>query len=157
MSARPLAVELDHLDGLLRCAILRLRATYELSLDEFRGLYVSDEQVDALLRAQIRAGYEPPPPIPAPEPRSAWAALAAELALEPAERGLVLMGLAPELDRKYETLFAYLNNDVTRKWPTADLALRVLGDGPALRHALLPDSRLFAQGLLELVGATAER
>ncbi len=29
--------------------ILRLRATYQLSLDEFRGLYISDEQVDSFL------------------------------------------------------------------------------------------------------------
>ena len=49
---RPLAAELDRLDALVHRAILRLRAGYELSLDEFRGLYVSDEQVDALVRAR---------------------------------------------------------------------------------------------------------
>ena len=36
-------------DRLLHREILRLRTRYQLSLDEFRGLYVSDEQVDALL------------------------------------------------------------------------------------------------------------
>ena len=38
------------LDALIRREILRLRARYQLSLNEFRGLYISDEQVDALVR-----------------------------------------------------------------------------------------------------------
>ena len=29
-----------------------------------------------------------------------------------------MLAVAPEIDLKYETLFAYLNNDITRKWPT---------------------------------------
>jgi hypothetical protein len=33
---------LSRLDLLIHREILRLRANYELSLDEFRGLYVSD-------------------------------------------------------------------------------------------------------------------
>src|SRR6185369_750347 len=37
------------LDVALHREVLRLRARYELSLDELRGLYVSDEQVDRLL------------------------------------------------------------------------------------------------------------
>ena len=134
MSARPLAVGLDHLDGLLRCAILRLRATYELSLDEFRGLYVSDEQVDALLRAQIRRlraraadpGARAAQRLGCARGRACPGAGGARAGAD---------GAGSELDRKYESLFAYLNNDVTLQWPTADLALRVLGDGPALRRA----------------------
>src|SRR6266550_478947 len=41
--------ELERLDLLLYRQILRLRATYQLSLDEFRGLYISDEQVDSFI------------------------------------------------------------------------------------------------------------
>src|SRR5258708_12544687 len=37
-------------DGLLLREIFRLKARYQLSLDEFRGLYISDEQVAALAR-----------------------------------------------------------------------------------------------------------
>ena len=44
-----LAAELQRLDLLLHREILRLRATYQLSLDEFRGLYISDEQVNSLI------------------------------------------------------------------------------------------------------------
>ncbi len=44
-----LQAEMARLDLLLYRQILRLRATYQLSLDEFRGLYISDEQVDNLI------------------------------------------------------------------------------------------------------------
>ena len=37
-----LYVELKRLDLLLHRQILRLRGAYQLSLDEFRGLYISD-------------------------------------------------------------------------------------------------------------------
>src|SRR5438876_24120 len=47
--AEHLGAELERLTLLLHREILRLRATYQLSLDEFRGLCVSDEQVDRLV------------------------------------------------------------------------------------------------------------
>ena len=50
MSVDYLQTELQRLDLLVHREILRLRALYQLSLDEFRGLYVSDQQVDTLLR-----------------------------------------------------------------------------------------------------------
>src|SRR5205085_748451 len=40
------------------------------------------------------------------------------------ERDVVLIALAAEIDLKYERLFAYLQDDVTKKRPTVDLALR---------------------------------
>ena len=48
-----LAVELQRLDLLLHREILRLRASYQLSLDEFRGLYISDEQVNQLINRAL--------------------------------------------------------------------------------------------------------
>ena len=54
-----LSVALQRLDLLLHREILRLRASYQLSLDEFRGLYISDEQVNQLVnRAVNYAGSE---------------------------------------------------------------------------------------------------
>lgn len=156
---------LARLDCLIHREILRLRARYELSLDEFRGLYVSSEQVDALIRAS--------PQVPEDETVEAltrradllagqaaqgdadtpWAALAQGLALSGIEQDLLLLALAPELDAKYETLFAYLNNDVTRKLPTLELALRLFGDNvdaqAGIRAAALPDAKLLAAKLLE--------
>src|SRR4051794_5217068 len=53
--AEHLASELQRLTLLLHREILRLRASYQLSLDEFRGLYLSDEQVDRLVDQILRA------------------------------------------------------------------------------------------------------
>src|SRR3954454_8981476 len=153
MSTDPLehlSLELRRLDLLLHREILRLRATYELSLDEFRGLYVSDEQVDRLIEqrrqgssstaarlteqaAALRAANTERLPADTP-----WARLAAEFALSPIEQDVLLLALAPETARKSETLYAYLNNDVTRKWPTSFLALRFLSDAPAQKTQLRP-------------------
>lgn len=143
-----LDAELAWLDGLLHREIRRVRALYELSVDEFRGIYISDEQVDAHLAAgppESRA----PGPSPDPQPGTTWAAVCGRLGLAPVERGVLVLALAPELDRKYEALFAYLNNEVTRRWPTVDLAIRLLGDARGARAALLEEGRLLASGLIE--------
>ena len=42
------------------------------------------------------------------------------------EEHCLLVCLAPELDRKYEKLYAYLQDDVTRKKPSVDLVLKLL-------------------------------
>lgn len=46
--------------------------------------------------------------------------------LDPFEIDILLIGLAPELDFKYEKLYSYLQNDVTKKKPTVDLVLTLL-------------------------------
>jgi hypothetical protein len=148
--------DLAWLDRLLEREILRLRAHYELSLDELRGLYISDRQVDELLRRQS------PDADPAMELTGEAAALrsqrradtplarlAARFGLSPLETDLLLFAAAPELSLKYETLYAYLNNDITRRHPTVDLALRVLDGAAAGRAALSSCGRLFVLGLLD--------
>jgi ATP-dependent 26S proteasome regulatory subunit len=42
------------------------------------------------------------------------------------ERQIVVVCLAPELRRKYDRLYAYLQDDITRKKPSVDLALDLL-------------------------------
>ena len=46
--------------------------------------------------------------------------------LDPFEIDILLIGLAPEIDLRYEKLYSYLQNDVTKKKPTVDLALALL-------------------------------
>jgi hypothetical protein len=46
--------------------------------------------------------------------------------LSPPEEQCLIVCLAPELDRKYEKLYAYLQDDVTCKKPSVDLALKLL-------------------------------
>src|SRR5262249_45472457 len=148
------------LDSLIRREILRLRARHQLSLDEFRGLYISDEQVDALVRKAA-----PGLPEFAAESHRAWCEAVADsarrytrlarlsaLGLSPLELSLLLIALAPSLEAKYETLYAYLNNDVTRKLPTLELALALLAaddcERLAVRQALSVDAALFMSGLV---------
>src|SRR5215467_2274018 len=157
MSGSYLQTELRRLDLLIHREILRLRAAYQLSLDEFRGLYVSDQQVDTLLREHPSSPEAADPDELTqmadaehrtsqadPDPR--WSALSREFGLGPSELDVLLLALALDVHPKYETLYAYLNNDVTRKWPTCDLALRLFAtssaERSALREALLPHSRL---------------
>jgi ATP-dependent 26S proteasome regulatory subunit len=167
-----ITAELQRLDLLLHREILRLRATYQLSLDEFRGLYISDEQVNSLIDQSL--GYEGEQSIieeltqRAEALREAnaarlhsdlpWQRLANEFSLAPIEQDILLLAIAPEIDLKYETLYAYLNNDITRKWPTHDLALRVLSASPAerseLRPYLSPHAALFAGNFLHTIDPT---
>jgi hypothetical protein len=76
--------------------------------------------------------------------RQAWAAtergeipgllrLGRLFGLDAFARDVVLLALAPEIDLRYERLYAYVQDDVTRKRPTVDLALRLLVADPAER------------------------
>ena len=171
--------ELQRLDLLLHREILRMRAQYQLSLDEFRGLYVSDQQVDALLRDRT----DSPETVNSTElanpaeltnraielhqlsrtllpTEDRWSSLQDRFELTESEMDILVLALALEIHPKYEALFAYLNNDVTRKWPTCDLVLRLFAENAEeklkLRELLLPSSRLFSNGLLQPVPLAAE-
>ncbi|GGJ24267.1 ATP-binding protein [Neoroseomonas lacus] len=142
MSA-PFAAALAHLDQLIAQEMRRLRARYELSIDEFRGLFVSDAQVEALLQQ----GASPPPAL-CRDWRRDIPVLAHRFALDPIACGCVILALAPELSTRYPTLYAYLNDDVARRWPTLDLAQRLLGEGDALRGMLTGEAPLATAGLI---------
>jgi len=150
-----LEAELARLDLLLRREILRLRARYQLSLDEFRGLYVSDRQVDALVaESAARAGTSDALCAEAEVMRTRnagrwppeWERAVREFGLTAFDLDVLLVALAPELHLKYATIYAYLHDDVTRKKPTGELALRL--SPMADRSRLLPESPLFREGLL---------
>jgi ATPase family associated with various cellular activities (AAA) len=80
------------------------------------------------------------------------AALEKEFGLVELDLALLVIAVAPELDLRYERLYAYLQDDVTRRRPTVDLALGLLcpsieakigartrfsANAPLLRHGLL--------------------
>ena len=170
-----LSRELRRLDLLLHREILRLRATYKLSMDEFRGLYISDERVNEIIDQALNYDGESSVvdelTARADELRTAatdedgdpspWQKLAELFSLSPVEQDILLLAAAPEADLKYETLFAYLNNDISRKWPTCDLALRLCAGDAAgrveVRRRLVPEGTLFAGGLLLPLSPSQER
>ena len=76
--------------------------------------------------------------------------IAQDFLLTDAEIQALVICLAPEVDLRYQPLFAYLDDDVTRRLPTVDLCHR-LGDGEL---ALLdPAAPVFADGLIDAIRA----
>lgn len=43
------------------------------------------------------------------------------------EVAILIMALAPEIDKRYHTVYAYLNDDLTKKMPSVGVALELLG------------------------------
>jgi AAA+ superfamily predicted ATPase len=88
-----------------------------------------------------------------PGSRLAW--LQQTFGLSDFDLDLVAIALAPELDRRYDRLYAYLQDDARCKRPTVDLVLNLLCDSAidklANRIHFAPDSPLIRQGLLHLI------
>jgi hypothetical protein len=140
--------ELQKLDLLieLRVAVLRSQTHAVQQLAANRHVYISHEEVDQLLgdersldnaspqiegirhrlellqnniKARIVASLE----------RGVFLALvhlAHTFSLSPFEVEVVVICLAPELQRKYDRLYAYLQDDITRKKPSVDLIVSLL-------------------------------
>lgn len=133
-----------------------------------RGLLLSDEQVARLLRAGPTR-----PTAPSAQVREALAdlrvradeavadgadvrlaRLADAFALDGLDEEILLIALAPALDVRFETLYAYLNEDVTRRSATVGLALSLCGVSPFdadARARFAPDAPL-GLSLVELTG-----
>jgi SpoVK/Ycf46/Vps4 family AAA+-type ATPase len=75
------------------------------------------------------------------------------------EQGLLLC-LAPELDRKYEKLYAYLQDDITRKKPGVDLVLGLfcltMQEKLAARLAFDPQAPLLKYRLLQMTDSSPD-
>jgi hypothetical protein len=151
-----------------RAAVWTRRARDSRPDDRFRGLYISDEEIDQLLGDRHT-----------PQPRSSTAdsvlarvearadaaeATGADIRLrrlarsfELTERDLDLLvtALAPDLDARFERLFAYLHDDVTRGRASTGLALELCGAatvGWPDRRRLAPGGPLVDGGLLLVEG-----
>ena len=164
-SMQHLLHELGRMDQLLRQAVRRLRAAQPDGPLEFRGLYVPDAEVDAMLSGAypIAPGFRSPQNGGEDGPTVAVRERGVELRLRTlADRAgltdldvdLLLVCLAPELDLRYERLYAYLQDDVTRKRPTVDLALNLLCPSTeaklSARQRLAPSAPLIRHGILQL-------
>ena len=131
------------IERLLRLEIARLRALgLPAGQDEYRGLYISDEEVDQLLglgpRLQGPEAVEQYETALSKErvalvrlTQSAAGPLGALIqlaALDPFDVGCVLLGLALEADSRMERLYAYVQDDVTKRRPRVEIAIRLLAE-----------------------------
>ena len=147
-----LILKLARIDLLLRREIHRWRLAGQDPADDFRGLYVSDAAVDAMLDMPFGSTWADTAGVDAVEEQNyeksitqasqAAAELAAEIlrtgqracldqlftvfGLDEFEQDALLICLAPMLDLRYERIFGYLQDDITRRRPSANLILNLL-------------------------------
>ena len=157
-----IALALQRLDRLLALALKRAEVVFgnAMGSDPFRGLHISPEDVQSLLARRTGAplfGDEQGQALDAGQPRigSGLTTLRETYSLSSFDLDVIIIALATEADLRYERLYAYLQDDVTRKRPTVDLALNLLCESPEerlrQRSRFLPDAPLIKSGLVELV------
>lgn len=121
--------------------------------DPMRGFYVTDEMVDSLLLADVGDAVTdavPSPATPATE-GDRLRGIVPSFGLTSLDVRFLLVALAPDLDRRFEPLYGYLNDDVSRRRATIGLALELCGlsghsaQGRGRFHPLAP---LIRTGLL---------
>jgi hypothetical protein len=132
--------------------------------DPFRGLYLSEEHVDHLLAngsVSRVLDWEDRPRLSTLEKEAeALEEAGTEIRLRDLSRraalpeldvDIVLIALAPDLDARFERLYGYLNDDVTRRRATTGLALELAGMSTwsaEARARLSADAPLIIDGLI---------
>jgi hypothetical protein len=163
-SATYLLGRLQVIEHRVRVVVARRRQQDPAPEDPFRGLYVSDDLVDRLLangpvswsglwddaaqlasleEEAVRAGLAGMP--------IRLRSLARRGGLDELDVELLLVALAPDLDSRFERLYGYLNDDVTRRRATVGLGLELCGASAwsaAARGRLAPDAPLALAGLV---------
>ncbi len=149
-SQQQLLAELERIDLLIRARVAHLRQQHAAD-EHFRGLYISEQEVDGLLaqpngrptwlrgkdndwlssvderlaaragNADAARGERSPPGAPTRLQR-----LRDVFGLTRFEIDTLLVCLAGELDLRYEKLYAYLQDDVTRRRPSVELVIHLL-------------------------------
>ncbi|OWA23090.1 AAA family ATPase [Streptomyces sp. CS057] len=164
------AVDPDHCHLLARAAAVERRIRHAVELrrstdpdpdDDFRGLYLTDENVVRLLDEEGARGFpaleeplaggESPAAPSGEEAGSRLACLAREFGLTALDTEILLIALVPDLDDRFEAFYGYLNDDVSRRRPSIGLALGLCGvalSDPAARARLAAGAPLRAGGLL---------
>ena len=162
---------LHRLDRMLERAVTAAESAYgtKAASDPYRGLYITRDDVDRMLvrepgapvlLGRTQEAVDAPPDFP----DLAW--LQRTFGLCSFDLDVILIALAPEIDLRYERLYAYLQDDVSRQRPSVDLVLNLLcatveakfhgrthfaPDAPLIRRRLLhmlPDGSLGRPALL---------
>jgi len=134
----------------------------DLDTHAFPGLTVTKSELSRLLEREpgtaAFAGddvlFDGPLLDPSDNANSELMWLAREYDLSSFDLDVILIALATELDLSYEKVFGYLQDDITRKRPTVDLALNLLCPSTRDRQIdlthFLPDGPLIGHKLLHL-------
>ncbi len=170
--------ELRRIDIVIRSRVISCRMAGQGDMDEFRGICIKEEEVDAILAEHNALGVQttgiPSQLPPLHEHRAALETKISEkkalslregttlrlerlkglFQLSSFDVDVLLICLMPELDLKYEKLYAYLQDDVTKKRPTVNLVLNLLCSSSEItleaRRHFSPNVPLFTHHLLHL-------
>jgi SpoVK/Ycf46/Vps4 family AAA+-type ATPase len=176
-----LLAELKRIELKVQLRLLNTRENNNQSEDDnFRGLYISEKQIDTIIHNQ-QFQQEGKPSWPDNSPIGALTQLLkqyeenlAEKRKESLRHGLILgldnlkrlfglstfdldtllVCLLPELDLEYKRIYAYLQDDVTKKSPTVNFVLQLLCNSHAdmlkARQAFSPEAPLLKYHLISL-------
>ncbi len=177
-SLEHLLAELERIDLKLRLRVLKVKSQCDYSVgEELRGLCISEKEIDDILAADAsfqETSSDPGGTLPQPlaeklcqveleiqerKTESLQQGLMLRLEqlrqmfhLSPFELDALLICLLPELDLKYEKVYAYLQDDVTKKRSTISLVLDTFrpsfGEKLAARRCFGPQAPLINHQLL---------
>ncbi|WP_189864277.1 AAA family ATPase [Streptomyces poonensis] len=150
--------DVDHLWTRLRLVEERVRHAVAVRRaadpdpdDPYRGQYLTPEAAARILDEP--GGLDVPAHEPwRPPAGSVLGGLAVRFGLSSLDLDLLLIAVAPDLDARFERLYGYLNDDLTRRRPTVGLALELCGlaGASSARFRLAPGAPLVAGGLVEV-------
>lgn len=180
-----LQAHLKRLDLMLSIAVEYARSAGFDPDNEFQGLFISEDEINRYLSLDPGSGFWGNfPPIRQHEAIQPTLQRIRErlhhledtaaqqgidlrlirvqrlLGLNDDDLELLIIALAPAIDRRYERIYGYLQDDVTKRRPTVNLALNILGESWPRRTTLLErltdDAPLVAQHVIKLVYDNAD-
>lgn len=151
---------LTRIDAIIREAVSRVQASGQNPNDALRGLVLSWEETQAALESPpmhglwgdagtVNLALALPDDTPDDLP---FLTLLHRFDLTPLDAYILLLTIAPELDRRYERVYAFLQDDLSQRRPTINLLMNLLGGNLEQRYAvyerLQADAPLLKQRLI---------
>jgi AAA+ superfamily predicted ATPase len=160
-STRHLLARAQLVEDKVRALVAHRRSVDPAPDDPFRGLYLSDQVVDTLLRKGSEPALDTSQRRAALEERAGVAEasgvrfrlrdLARTAVLSDRDVEILVICLIPDLDSRFEKLYGYLNDDVTHRRATVGLALELSELSPldaTARARLSPGAPLVDNSLI---------
>ena len=161
---------LDELQLLNACLLrdIRRRTQKNQHLDMLQGLILNESEIIEILKNPPGTSATPDAGDDLQErintrngkqyPNTSLTQLSSLFELERIEELCLLLCLAPEIDPRYARVFAFLQDDVTRKQPSIELALRIFSrdveESLVTRKIFSSASALFRNRLIQLAQAS---
>ena len=158
-----LQTALGWIDGLIQDSIQNATDAGQSPNDQMRGLIITEEDVANYLSQTPLSGIwldekrpSIDPIIPDDvDPNLPFIRLIRQFGFDALDAYILLVCLAPELDRRYQRLYSFLQDDVTLRRPTVNLVMNVLGGSLEQRYLvwekLKPNSLLRQHRMIDVV------